>query len=137
VAKAIVGVAGLSNEQAGIYELSGAEAMTSRDLLLTVAAMEGRRIPSIPLPLPQNAARLGVRLLTRAHPNVGGELMQGIGEDLRPSGQSIWDLLDDDPMPLKVSMRRALIDEERQRGVGTQLLEGFIKRSDRLLGIRE
>lgn len=136
VAKALAGVLSCELSLAGIYELSGNEIVSAKDILVMAAELEGRKLKTLALPLPKSIARMGVKWLTRTHPHLGGELVKGLGDDLIPRGKSVFDIVDHTPEPLRVSMRRALHAEERERGLATQVFEGFIKRGDRFFGVR-
>lgn len=69
----------------------GPERIGHGALVRRVMRAMGRRPPHLHLPrVPPRLARIGVRLLSEAQPMVAAELVEGLREDLDPTGPTIW-----------------------------------------------
>ncbi|MBC8069395.1 MAG: NAD-dependent epimerase, partial [Deltaproteobacteria bacterium] len=73
------------------FDIPGPEVMTGRQILERIAAVRGRHIFAIEVPLltPRLSA-LWLRLVTRADFSLARELVLGLGEDLLPHDDRFW-----------------------------------------------
>jgi uncharacterized protein YbjT (DUF2867 family) len=74
------------------FDIPGPEALSAREMLETVADLDGRRIPSIRVPLLTPAlSAMWLRIVSGAEYGVARELVLGLSEDLLPQ-RSFWDI---------------------------------------------
>jgi uncharacterized protein YbjT (DUF2867 family) len=100
------------------YDLPGPETLTGRQILERIAALRGRRIPAIEVPLltPRLSA-MWLKLVTRADYSLAKELVLGLGEDLLPRDEAYWGRIGHtDLVPFDAAARRALEGEPRPAG---------------------
>ena len=121
-------------------DLPGPEALTVREILERVAALRGRRIPSISFPLPAaRVSSLWLRLVSDANFEVARELVLGLAHDLLPRDDQYWALTGHGPLvPFDDAARRALeADAPRPgvRGFAMAIEEALVSRfSPRIAG---
>lgn len=79
-------------ERSAWFDIPGPEALSARQLLLIVGALQGRRIPMVRVPIltPQLSA-LWLKLVTRANYQLARELVLGLTGDLLPQGAPFWE----------------------------------------------
>jgi uncharacterized protein YbjT (DUF2867 family) len=105
------------------FDLPGPEVMTGRQILERIAALRGRRIPAVPVPLltPWVSA-LWLKLVTRADFSLARELVLGLGEDLLPADDGFWQRIGHTRLTsFDDAARAALASELRPAGVGPWL----------------
>jgi uncharacterized protein YbjT (DUF2867 family) len=74
------------------FDIPGVEALSAREMLEIVADLDGRRIPSIRVPLLTPAlSAMWLRLVTGAPYAIARELVLGLTDDLLPQ-RSFWDV---------------------------------------------
>ena len=74
------------------FDIPGPEALSAREMLETVADLDGRRIPSIRVPLLTPAlSAMWLRIVSGAEYGVARELVLGLSEDLLPQ-RSFWEV---------------------------------------------
>jgi uncharacterized protein YbjT (DUF2867 family) len=79
------------------FDIPGPETLSVREMLEIVAALDGRRIPSIRVPLLTPAlSAVWLRLVSGADYSVARELVLGLTEDLLPQ-RSFWDVAHHQP----------------------------------------
>lgn len=93
-------------------DVPGPEVLTHRELLTRVAARFGKRPPMIYVPvLSPRLSSYWIALVTRESLPMAQELVEGLREDLLPSGDSVWDRCEHAPTPLSIAIAQALEDE--------------------------
>ena len=95
------------------FDIPGPEVMTGRQILERIAAVRGRHIVMIEVPLltPRLSA-LWLRLVTRADFSLARELVLGLGEDLLPRDDRFWTRIGHTKLvSFDDAARRALADE--------------------------
>jgi uncharacterized protein YbjT (DUF2867 family) len=77
------------------FDIPGPEVLSGRQILERIAALRGRRIVAVEVPLltPQLSA-LWLRLVTRTDFALARELVLGLGGDLLPKDDRFWPLID-------------------------------------------
>ena len=110
------------------FDIPGPEALSAREMLEIVAALDGRRIPSIRVPMLTPAlSAMWLRIVSGAEYTVARELVLGLSEDLLPQ-RSFWELA---PHPGNLSFRaaaaNALLSEEPASGF-VRALESVVRR---------
>lgn len=100
------------------YDIPGPDTLSGKEILERIAALEGRKVPSVSLPwLTPRLSALWLRLVTRADFSLAQELVCGLTEDLLPEDESYWDLTNYRPtISFDLAVRRALEQERRLRG---------------------
>jgi len=123
------------------YDIPGPSIWSGREIFLTLAAMQGRRVPSIGVPLLSvSLSSWWLKLITRADFSLARELVLGFSQDLLPHDDRYWDEIDYRPKwTLEAAARRAL-DEERTelslRGIAGKLEESVVHALSPKLGTR-
>jgi hypothetical protein len=105
------------------FDIPGPETLSGRQILERIAALRGRRIVAVEVPLltPWLSA-LWLRLVTRADFTVARELVLGLGEDLLPKDERFWRLIGHRKLvSFDEAARRALADETPVAGVGQRV----------------
>jgi uncharacterized protein YbjT (DUF2867 family) len=100
-------------EASAWFDIPGPEVMTGREILERIGALRGRQIMAIEIPLltPQLSA-LWLKLVTRADFAVARELVLGLSEDLLPTDERFWQLIEHtELLPFDEAARRALLSE--------------------------
>jgi len=92
---ALVAAAALPLKESAWFDIPGPEILSGRQILERIAALRGRRILAVEVPLltPQLSA-LWLRLVTRTDFSLARELVMGLGEDLLPKDDRFWQLVD-------------------------------------------
>lgn len=74
------------------FDIPGPEVLSAREMLEIVAALDGRRIPSVRVPvLTPRLSAMWLKLISGADYSLARELVLGLTEDLLPQ-RSFWDL---------------------------------------------
>lgn len=101
------------------FDLPGPERLSGRQILERIAALRGRGIPAVQVPLltPRLSA-LWLKLVTRADFSLARELVLGLGQDLVSDDARYWQQIGHtDLVPFDEAARRALAGEDRPVGV--------------------
>lgn len=95
------------------FDIPGPEVMTGRQILERIAAVRGRHIFMIQVPmLTPRLSALWLRLVTRADFSLARELVLGLGEDLLPHDDRFWKQIGHSELvSFDDAARRALADE--------------------------
>ncbi len=123
VIAALVAAAELPLLSSEWFDLPGPEILSGRQILERIAALRGRRILALEVPLltPQLSA-LWLKLVTRTDFTLARELVLGLRQDLLPKDERFWQLIGHPQlMPFDEAARRALANEPRQPGVAEQV----------------
>lgn len=76
----------------GWFDIPGPDTLSVREMLETVAALDGRRLPALRVPvLTPRLSAMWLRLISGADYAVARELVMGLTEDLLPQ-HSLWDV---------------------------------------------
>ena len=110
------------------FDIPGPDVLTARELLEIVAALDGRRIPSLRVPVLTPAlSALWLKLVSGADYSVGRELVLGLTEDLLPQ-KSFWEVTERPPRwSFRAAAAEALATETPPSG-----LAGAVERLVRL-----
>lgn len=123
VVAALLAAAELPLAKSAWFDIPGPEIVTGRQILERIAALRGRRILALEVPLltPQLSA-LWLKLVTRTDFALARELVLGLGQDLLPTDERFWQLAGRAPLiSFDEAARRALASEARPRGAGRRL----------------
>lgn len=112
VVRGLVAALTLPGDRSRVYELPGRERLTHRDMLMRTAAAMGHHplMLSVPILTPRLSS-YWIALVTRTSLAMAQELVEGVRENLEPTGASLWDEIGHRPMPIDEAIRRALSDE--------------------------
>lgn len=101
------------------YDIPGPDTVTGREILTTIAALRGRRVPSVEVPfLSVSLSSWWLELVTRADFSLARELVLGFKGDLLPRDARYWTAIDHAPRwTFEAAARRALADETQVTGV--------------------
>lgn len=111
VLRYLVGVLGLPSAVNTVLEVGGPEVMTYEDMLHRMADKLGRDTPGLKLPLiPAFAAKLGVKLLTDVDPQLAGNLLDSLGNDVVVNDDTITHLLPGDLLSFDAMVDVALAE---------------------------
>ncbi len=130
VVAALVHAACSDDVPPGVFALDGPEALSGRELLEHVAALEGLEARKVAVPfLTPRLSSYWIGLVTRADLSIARELVEGLRTDLYASDPSYWPLMGGHrPLSFDVAARHALADEARQLPLGAAVLEWVIQR---------
>ena len=105
----LAGVAGRSEAIGRTYEIGGPDAMTYRDMLLTVAHLRGRRRVIVPVPvLSPGLSSWWLRLVTDVDLTTARSLVDSMTNEVVITDRSIEDAVDHRPMPFRDAAELAL-----------------------------
>ncbi|MFW5925421.1 MAG: NAD(P)H-binding protein [Myxococcota bacterium] len=115
---ALVAAATMPIDGSPWFDIPGPETLTGREILERIAALQGRHIPAVEVPLlTPHLSALWLKLVTRADFSLARELVLGLGEDLLPEDEGFWERIGHtDLVPFDVAARRALANEPRPAG---------------------
>jgi uncharacterized protein YbjT (DUF2867 family) len=105
-------------------DLPGPETLSVREILVRVAALRGRALPAIRVPMPApRVSALWLKLVSGADWKVVRELVQGLEHDLLPQdGGSFWETIGRRRLvPFDEAARRALREESPGTGLRAAL----------------
>jgi uncharacterized protein YbjT (DUF2867 family) len=110
VIAALVAAAELPIEASTWFDLPGPDTLTGREILEHLAALRGRRLRAIQVPLlSPGLSALWLKLVTSADFTLARELVVGLAQDLLPRDARFWQLIDHtDLVPFDEAARRAL-----------------------------
>ncbi len=106
------------------FDVPGPDTLTGREILERIAALRGRRLLAIDVPLlsPRLSA-LWLRLVTRTDFTLARELVLGLSQDLLPKDDRFWGLVGHTELvSFDEAARRALAGEKRIGGAIRALL---------------
>ncbi len=132
VVVALVRALELPLHESAWYDLPGPETVSGRQILSTIAALQGRSIPGVPVPfLSVSLSSWWLKLVTRADFSLARELVLGFKGDLLPKDARYWELIDYQPRwTLEAAARKALVEEPRVlslRGRAAELEEAVVQ----------
>jgi uncharacterized protein YbjT (DUF2867 family) len=115
------------------FDIPGPDVVSGRDIFLTIAALHGRRVPSIPVPfLSVSLSSWWLKLVTHADFSLARELVLGFKGDLLPRDARYWAEIDYIPKwSFEAAARKALADGALalQPGGGAgKLVEDIVQR---------
>jgi uncharacterized protein YbjT (DUF2867 family) len=119
VVVALVAAADLPTGGSAWFDVPGPEVVSGRQILERIAALRGRRILAIEVPLltPQLSA-LWLKLVARTDFNLARELVVGLRDDLLPTDDRFWALIGHPRLlAFDEAARRALASEPPPTGV--------------------
>lgn len=122
----------LPGDQSAWYDIPGPDIVSGREILSTLAALRGRRVPSVPVPfLSVSLSSWWLKLVTRADFSLARELVLGFKGDLLPRDDRYWTEIDYQPRwSFEAAAKKALADEETEssvRGVAGKLEEAMVQ----------
>ncbi len=114
------------------YDIPGPDTVSGREILSTIAALRGRRVPSVPVPfLSVSLSSWWLKLVTRADFSLARELVLGFKGDLLPSDDRYWSEIHYTPKwSFEAAARKALAEEALVlgvRGVAGKLEEAVVQ----------
>ena len=114
------------------YDIPGPEILSGREILLRLAALRGRRVPSIRVPfLSVSLSSWWLKLVTRTDFSLARELVLGFTDDLLPEDARYWTEIDYQPKWTFDAAARAALDQEvpepNVRGVVSRLGESIVQ----------
>lgn len=117
-------------ERSAWFDLPGPEMLSGREILERVAALQGRRIPVLEVPvLTPTLSAYWVRFISRAQYAVAKELILGMTGDLLPRDGRYWELTGHSTLvPFDVAVARALEQEPKLTG-----FRGALARAEELM----
>jgi uncharacterized protein YbjT (DUF2867 family) len=124
VVVALAAAADLPLRGSAWFDVPGPEVVSGRQILERIAALRGRRILTLEVPLltPQLSA-LWLKLVTRTDFTLARELVVGLQDDLLPKDDRFWALIGHTRLlPFDEAARRALADEPRPTGLREQVV---------------
>jgi uncharacterized protein YbjT (DUF2867 family) len=103
-------------ESSAWFDLPGPDTLTVHEMLTIVAELQGRRIPSLRVPLlTPGLSALWLRLISGEEFHLARELVLGLREDLLPKDERFWELAQHRPhWSFRDAAQRALSTEGRQ-----------------------
>jgi uncharacterized protein YbjT (DUF2867 family) len=109
------------------FDIPGPEMLSVREMLMHVADIEHRRIPSMRVPFLTPRLSAGwLKLVSRADYGVARQLVVGLREDLLPRNARYWELTGHWPrLSFREAAERALTEETPQPG-----LAGWLARQE-------
>jgi len=139
VVRALVSALEIPLPASAYYDIPGPDTLTGKEILEHVAALEGRKIPSVSLPwLTPRLSAVWLRLVTRADFALARELVFGLTDDLLPESRRYWDLVGYRPRLSFDAAARAALDEEQRGRAGAagrlgRIEEALVRRIGRRL----
>jgi uncharacterized protein YbjT (DUF2867 family) len=133
VITALLDARGVPLTDSAWFDIPGPEVLSAREMLEIVADLDGRRIPSIRVPVLTPAlSAMWLRIISGAEYTVARELVLGLSHDLLPQ-RSFWDLA---PHAPSVSFRAAAADALRSEKPPSVFVRS-LERAVRWLGPHE
>jgi uncharacterized protein YbjT (DUF2867 family) len=120
-------------ERSAWYDIPGPEALSAREMLLRVAALRGRRVPSLRVPLLSvSLSSWWLKLVARTDFALARQLVLGFTDDLLPRDRRYWEEIGYEPRwTFESAARQALAQEEPEptlRGAVGRLSEAMVQR---------
>jgi uncharacterized protein YbjT (DUF2867 family) len=127
VVRALVAAVELPLPESACFDLPGPDVLTVREILTCVAALEGRALPALDVPLPSpRISSAWLRLVCDADWRVVRELVLGLAHDLLPRDARYWQLANlPPPIPFQEAARLALAAERPERSGVRGALKGM------------
>jgi uncharacterized protein YbjT (DUF2867 family) len=99
--------------KSAVYDIPGPDTLSGREILSTLAALRGRRVPSMPVPfLSVSLSSWWLKLVTRADFSLARELVLGFETDLLPQDDRYWAEIGYTPKwTFDAAARKALAEE--------------------------
>lgn len=118
VITALVDARVLPLEKSAWFDIPGPELLSVHEMLVTVAELDGRRVPAVRVPLLTPRLSAGwLKLVSGADYEVAKELVLGLEEDLLPRDGRYWELTGHRPTwTFRMAARQALQTEPEQPG---------------------
>lgn len=115
------------------YDIPGRDMVSGAEILSTIAALRGRRVPSLPVPfLSVSLSSWWLKLVTRADFSLARELVLGFKDDLLPRDDRYWEEIHYRPKwSFESAARKALADEREAatiRGRAARWEEAIVQR---------
>jgi uncharacterized protein YbjT (DUF2867 family) len=115
------------------FDIPGPNIVSGREILATIAALRGRRVPSLSVPfLSVSLSSWWLKLVTRAEFSMARELVLGFKGDLLPENDHYWSAIQYVPRwTFEAAARQALADEAHAStvlGVVGRLEEAIVQR---------
>ena len=131
VVVALVRALKLPLQESAVYDIPGPDTVSGRQILSTIAALRGRRVPGIPVPfLSVSLSSWWLKLVTRADFSLARELVLGFEADLLPHDDRYWAEIDFTPKwSFEAAARHALEGEALDmspRGVAGKIGEAMV-----------
>ncbi|HEX8795979.1 MAG TPA: NAD-dependent epimerase/dehydratase family protein [Polyangiaceae bacterium] len=106
-------------DESAWFDIPGPDVLSAREMLMIVADIEHRHIPSMRVPLLTPRLSAGwLKIVSRADYGVARELVLGLREDLLPRDDRFWELTGHPPrLSFREAAERALTDEAPQPGL--------------------
>lgn len=120
---ALLAAADISLTSSKWFDIPGPDTLSGREILERIAAVRGRRILALEVPLltPRLSA-LWLKLVTSADFRLARELVVGLSQDLLPKDAHYWKLIGhEDRVPFELAARRALALERPPAEAGHRL----------------
>lgn len=107
------------------FDVPGPEVLSGREILLQIAALKGRQIPSVRVPLlSPSLSSWWLKLVTGVDFALARELVLGFTGDLLPVDARYWELVEYRPrLTFAEAARQALSSERPAPGVGGLLID--------------
>jgi uncharacterized protein YbjT (DUF2867 family) len=116
VVRYLVGVLALPEAAGRVFEVGGPEVLQYITMLRRVAAIQGRSITILPVPLlTPRLSSLWLTLVTDVDTATGRALVDSMTNEVVVRDQSIRDLVPFDPMPYDDAVRKALDERSREK----------------------
>jgi uncharacterized protein YbjT (DUF2867 family) len=114
------------------YDIPGPDTVSGRQILTTIAALRGRRVPGVAVPfLSVSLSSWWLKLVTRADFSLARELVLGFKGDLLPADDRYWGEIGYEPQwTFEAAARKAMAEESTApdaRGVGGKLVEAAVQ----------
>jgi uncharacterized protein YbjT (DUF2867 family) len=118
VIHALEGALELPLPRSAWYDVPGPDVLSGKQILERIAALEGRKVPSVSIPwLTPRLSSLWLRLVTRADFALAQQLVLGLTDDLLPEDQRYWELTGYRPkLSFDQAVLAALEQESRLHG---------------------
>lgn len=132
VVVALVRALDISLRESAWYDIPGPDTVSGRQILTTIAAIRGRRVPALPIPfLSVSLSSWWLKLVTRADFPLARELVLGFTGDLLPKDDRYWSEIHYTPKwSFEAAARKSLADETLVwdfRGIAGKLEEAVVQ----------
>ena len=102
----------------GVFEIGGPDVLTYREMLQRVAAIEGRRLPVVPVPLlTPGLSSKWLALVTDVDTATARNLIDSMTNEVVVRDDTVREVVPFDPMPYDEAVRRALRERAVSRGI--------------------
>ena len=119
VLRYLLGVLALPETAGRVFEAGGPDVLQYVTMLRRVAAIQGRRVPILPVPLlSPRLSSLWLTLVTDVDTATGRALIDSMTNEVIVRDHSIRDLIPFDPMPYDGAVRKALGERARAKRDG-------------------